>query len=347
MELSFHPYTLTLRGTFTISTYSRTTTPGILVELRHDGLTGYGEASLPQYLGETVDNAAKFLSRVDLSQFKDPLMTDDILTHVAGIDHGHCAAKAAIDIALHDLAGKIIGQPCHKLLGLDKAKAPATSYTIGIGSPNETRGKVREAAAKYKILKVKLGTDHDRQIIETIRQETDLPITVDANQGWRDPAEAIDMAHWLAGQGTLLIEQPFPREDLDMTARLSEASPIPIIADEAVQRATDIPRLHGAFDGINIKLMKCTGMHEAWSMVATARSLGMRVMLGCMTETSCAISAAAQLSPAVDFADLDGNLLISNDPFHGVTVSDGRLVLNDAPGIGVRPAERQAQTFTI
>ena len=346
MRLSFHPYTLKLRETFTISTYSRDTTPCIIVRLDHDGFTGYGEASLPQYLGETADSAARFLSQVDLSQFKDPLMTEDILSYVAAIDQGHCAAKAAIDIALHDLAGKIIGQPCHKLLGLDKAKAPITSYTIGIGPETETRQKVRAAATKYKILKVKLGTDHDRHIIETLRQETSIPITVDANQGWRDPSEAIDMAHWLAGQGTLLIEQPFPRADLDMTARLSEASPIPIIADESVQRATDIPRLQGAFDGINIKLMKCTGMREAWSMIATARALGMRVMLGCMTETSCAISAAAQLSPAVDFADLDGNLLISNDPFTGVAVAGGRITLPDAPGIGVQPAGGQTETFT-
>lgn len=335
MKLTFSPYTLELKHTFTISTYSRDSTPGVQVRLRHEGITGYGEAAMPQYLGETVESVMSFLSKADMSQFNDPMMTEDILSYVDHLAPGNCAAKAAIDIALHDLIGKMMDIPCHRLFGLDKSKAPETSYTIGIASPQETTQKVKEASDKYHILKVKLGTNHDRQIIESVRRETDTPLIVDANQGWNDLDKAIDMCHWLKEMGVRLVEQPMKRDKLDQMARLREASPIPIFADESVQRASDIWRLDGVVDGINIKLMKCTGMHEAWNMINIARSLGMMTMLGCMTETSCAVSAAAQLSPAVDFADLDGNLLIANDPFDGMHVVGGRITLNDRPGIGV------------
>lgn len=335
MRLTFYPYTLRLRQTFSISTYSRTTTPAVQVELEHDSVVGYGEAAMPQYLGETVDSVMAFLSRVDMEQFDDPFVMEDILSYVSGVGEGNHAAKAAIDIALHDLTGKLLGVPCYKLFGLDKRKAPVTSYTIGIGGEAETRDKVSKAGRDFKLLKVKIGTDHDRQIISLVRQYTDLPLIVDANQGWHDLGEAIEMSHWLKEQNVLLIEQPMKRGELDMTARLREESLLPIFADESVQTAQDIFGLKGVFDGINVKLMKCGGMREARKMIDIARTLGMNVMLGCMTETSCAISAAAQLAPAVDFADLDGNLLIGNDIFSGVGISDGKIMLNDRAGIGV------------
>ena len=193
-----------------------------------------------------------------------------------------------------------------------------------------------EAAGKFNILKVKVGLDTDEEMIRTIRTVTDVPLAVDANQGWKDRSKALDEIFWLKEQGVVLVEQPLPIAALDDTAWLTERSPLPIIADESVQRLADIRGLAGAFNGINIKLMKCTGMREAIKMVHTARALGMKVMLGCMTETSCAVSAAAQLSPLADFADLDGNLLISNDRFTGVTVVDGRLTLPDRPGLGLK-----------
>ena len=175
----------------------------------------------------------------------------------------------------------------------------------------------------------------DKETIRAIREITSVPIAVDANQGWKDREEALDMIHWLAEQGIVMVEQPMPKEQIDDIAWLRERTPLPIFADEAVQRLADIKALEGAYDGINIKLMKCTGMREAWKMVNYARAEGMKVMVGCMTETSCAVSAAAQLSPAVDFADLDGNLLISNDRFDGMKVVDGKISLPDRPGIGI------------
>lgn len=335
LQLKFFPYELQLRHTFTVASYSRTTTPDVQVEISWEGVTGYGEASMPQYLGQTVESVCGFLSRVDLSQFKDPFLLEDILEYVDSLSPGDTAAKAAIDIALHDLVGKLLGAPWYKLWGFNPAKAPSTTFTIGIDTPEVVREKTLEAAGKFNILKVKVGLDTDAQMIETIRSVTSVPLAVDANQGWKDRTKALDEIFWLKEQGVVLVEQPLPVSALDDTAWLTERSPLPIIADESCQRLTDIQRLAGAFSGINIKLMKCTGMREARAMVSTARALGMKVMIGCMTETSCAVSAAAQLSPAVDFADLDGNLLISNDRFSGVRVVNGRLTLPDKPGIGI------------
>jgi len=336
MILRFTPYTAELRHAFTIATASRTSTPGMLVEVEHDGVIGYGEASMPPYLGETQASVAAFLARVDLGRFPDPFQLGEILPAIDALAPGNTAAKAAVDIALHDWIGKKLGAPWHRIWGLDPAKAPVTSFTIGIDTPEVVRQKTREAAP-YKIIKVKLGRDPatDRALIDAIREVTDRPITVDANQGWPNRAEALRMIEWLATRGVIFIEQPMPKENPDDTAWLRERSPLPLIADESVQRLLDVRRALGVFDGINIKLMKCTGLREAHEMITVARALGLKVMLGCMTETSCAISAAAQLSPLVDWADLDGALLIKNDVFLGTTVVDGKLTLNDLPGIGV------------
>ena len=230
----------------------------------------------------------------------------------------------------------MMGQPWFRIWGLNPGKAPDTTFTIGIDTPDVVREKTRECADKFNILKVKVGLDNDKEMIETIREITDLPIAVDANQGWKDKNLALDMIGWLAEHGVVMVEQPMPKEMLDENAWLTENSPLPVFADEAIQRLEDIPSIKGAYSGINIKLMKCTGMREAWKMANYARAEGMRVMVGCMTETSCAVSAAAQLSPVVDFADLDGNLLISNDRFEGMTVVDGKITLPDRPGIGIK-----------
>ena len=250
---------------------------------------------------------------------------------------GDRAAKAAVDIALHDLVGKLLGAPWYRIWGLDPSKAPDTTFTIGIDTPEVVREKTRECADRFNILKVKVGLDNDKEMIRTIREITDLPIAVDANQGWKDRSMALDEIYWLKENGIVMVEQPMPKERIDDNAWITERSPLPIFADEAIQRLTDIPSVKGAYHGINIKLMKCTGMREAWKMLNYARAEGMKVMIGCMTETSCAVSAAAQLSPAVDFADLDGNLLISNDLFDGMKVKAGRIVLPDRPGIGILP----------
>ncbi len=335
LHLNYFPYELQLRHTFTVASYSRKTTPDVQVELTWEGVTGYGEASMPPYLGQSVETVCSFLSKVNLEQFTDPFRMEDILDYVDGLSEGDSAAKAAIDIALHDLVGKLLGVPWYKIWGLDPAKAPSTTFTIGIDTPDVVREKTLEAAGKFNILKVKVGLDTDEEMIRTIRSVTNVPLAVDANQGWKDRSKALEEIFWLKEQGVVLVEQPLPVDRIEDTAWLTERSPLSIIADESIQRLRDIATIKGAFHGINIKLMKGTGMREALKMIHTARALGMKVMLGCMTETSCAVTAAAQLSPLVDFADLDGNLLISNDRFKGVTVVNGRLTLPDGPGLGL------------
>lgn len=340
MKLRFFPYELKLRHVFTVASYSRSTTPDVQVEIEYDGIIGYGEASMPPYLQKelgTVESVMAFLKRVQdcIGDFTDPFKIEEILTHIDSMSEGDAAAKTAVDIALHDLVGKLLQAPWYKIWGLDKEKTPSTTFTIGIDTPDVVRQKTRECAEQFNILKVKLGRDNDKEMIETIRSVTSLPIAIDANQGWKDKHYALDMIHWLKERGIVMIEQPMPKEQLDDTAWVTERSPLPVFADESIQRLRDIPRLKGAFSGINIKLMKCTGMREAWKMLTLARALDMRVMVGCMTETSCAISAAAQLSPAVDFADLDGSLLIANDRFRGMEVIKGKITLPELPGIGV------------
>lgn len=335
LKLRFQPYNLQLKHVFTVATYSRTTTPDVQVEVEYDGITGYGEASMPPYLGESVESVTRFLQQVNLEQFSDPFQLEEILAYVDGIMTGNTAAKASVDIALHDLVGKLLGAPWHKIWGLDKSKAPSTTYTIGIDTPDVVRQKTLEVAGQFNILKVKLGRDNDKEMIETIRSVTQLPIAVDANQGWTDKHHALDMIFWLKEQGIVMVEQPMPKTQLDDIAWVTQQSPLPIFADESLQRLSDVVKLKDAFTGINIKLMKCTGMREAWKMVTLGRALGMKVMVGCMTETSCAVSAAAQFSPAVDFADLDGNLLIANDRFKGMEVVKGKITLNDLPGLGL------------
>ena len=336
MILRHFPHTLELRHAFTIATASRTTTPAVIVTVERDGIVGYGEAAMPPYLGESQASAAAFLERVDLARFADPFQLEEILPAIDALAPGNTAAKAAVDIALHDWIGQKLGAPWFRIWGLDPAKAPVTSFTIGIDTPEVVRQKTVEAAP-YKIIKVKLGRDPatDRRLIDTIREVTDRPITVDANQGWKIRDEALRMSEWLATRNVIFIEQPMPKEQPDDTAWLRARSPLPLIADESVQRLADVRRAVGVFDGINIKLMKCTGLREAHKMITLARALDLKVMLGCMTETSCAISAAAQLSPLADWADLDGALLIKNDLFTGTTIVEGKIALPDRPGLGL------------
>jgi L-alanine-DL-glutamate epimerase-like enolase superfamily enzyme len=334
LKLSFEPYNLQLKHVFTLANSSRSTTPVMLVKLEYEGITGFGEASMPPYLGESQESAGKFLAALKLQQFNDPFRMDEILEYVDQSAPGNTAAKASVDIALHDLVGKMLKQPWYKIWGFSAENTPVTSFTIGIDTPDVIRQKVKEAA-EFKILKVKLGRDTDKEMIETIRSVSDVPLCVDVNQGWKDKKEALEMIYWLMEKGVEYVEQPMPKENRDEIAWLTQNSPLPIIADEAVQRLSDVQNTIGIYSGINIKLMKCTGMREAHKMINLARANNMKVMIGCMTETSCAVSAAAQLSPLANWADLDGNLLISNDPYKGVKITDGKITLNELPGIGI------------
>jgi L-alanine-DL-glutamate epimerase-like enolase superfamily enzyme len=334
MKLQFKPYELHLKHVFTLASGSRSTTPGMQTEIRYEGVVGYGEASMPPYLGESVESVAGFLKLVDLSGFDSPFLVEEILTYIENLAPGNHAAKASVDIAIHDLAGKLMNQPWYRIWGLDPRKTPDTSFTIGIDTPEVVREKVREAT-QFRILKVKLGQKNDREMIETVRSETDRPVCVDVNQGWTDRNMALEMIQWLKEKGVVFVEQPMPKEAIDDIAWLTANSPLPVIADEAVQTVADLKKIDGVYSGINVKLMKCGGMHAAHTMISMARALQMKVMIGCMTETSCAVTAAAQLSPLVDWADLDGNLLIDNDLFEGLKIRDGKIILPELPGIGI------------
>lgn len=337
LNLRFRPYELKLRHAFNLARSQRTTTPGVQVEIEYDGIVGYGEASMPPYLGESVKSVTNFLSKLDLGQFADPFRIEDIHDYMDSIAPNDRAAKASVDIALHDLTGKIMGQPWYKIWGLNPEKCPNTSFTISYDAdPEEMRRKIEETAP-FKVVKVKMGVGHDKETVEAFRRHSNTPICVDANQGWTDKEQALDMCHWLAENGCVFVEQPFDKKMFEETAWLRERSPLPIIADEFLQRLPDVRRAADAYDGINIKLMKCGGLHDAYRMAVLARGLGMKVMIGCMTETSCAVSAAAQLAGLADWVDLDGNLLIANDLFDGMKIVDGRVEVSDLPGIGITP----------
>ncbi len=331
----YKPYELQLKHVFTLATSSRSTTPVMLTEIEYEGVIGYGEASMPPYLGESHATASLFLSKVDLSQFDDPFLIEDIVTYIDKIAPGNHAAKASVDIALHDLVGKLMNQPWYRIWGLNPQHTPNTSFTIGIDKPEVVIAKTKEASP-YKILKVKLGQGNDKEMIQAVRSVTNTLICVDVNQGWTDKNMALDMTHWLKEQGVVFVEQPMPKESVDDIAWLTQNSPLPIIADEAIQTIADFKDVQGVYSGINVKLMKCGGMRSAYTMIGMARALGMKVMIGCMTETSCAVTAAAQLSPLADWADLDGNLLISNDVYEGLLIKNGKIVLPDRPGIGIK-----------
>jgi L-alanine-DL-glutamate epimerase-like enolase superfamily enzyme len=338
LKLSFVPQTLKFKRPFSIAHGSRDSTPVVFTRLEHDGVSGYGEASMPPYLGESHKSVLAFLAKAEvvLRKFRPDDAMETILGEIDGIAKGNTAAKASIDIAFHDMLGKILNQPCHKMFGADDEKELFTAYTIPMDEPKGIQKRVEEAE-EYRILKVKLGSAEDKKIIEEIRKHTDKNIIVDANEGWADKHFALEMTGWLAERNVLLVEQPMPKERMEDIAWLTSKSPIPVIADESVQRFSDIEKIKGAFSGINIKLMKCTGLHEAQQMIKEARKLEMKIMIGCMSETTCGVSAAAQLAPLADWIDLDGPLLIKEDYFDGVKFSGGKIILNKLPGIGVKP----------
>lgn len=340
MKLSFKPHTLYFKHPFKIAHGVRTSTPIVIVELEHEGIIGYGEASMPPYLGESHETVLAFLKNVSflLEKHKDPFQIESILMEIDLFAPNNSAAKASIDIALHDLIGKLQNKPCWQLFDADKNTAPFTTYTLGMDEPEVIKQKI-EDGKNFKILKVKLNGENDKAIINNIRSITNKPIAIDVNQGWKNKEEALEMIHWLSDKNVLFIEQALAKNNMDDARWLFERSTLPLFADESIQRYVDIDNVKDCFHGINIKLMKCTGIQEAFKMIKRARELNLKVLIGCMSETSCAISAAAQLSPFADYADLDGALLIKNNLFDGITFTEGKITLNDMPGIGVVPKE--------
>jgi L-alanine-DL-glutamate epimerase-like enolase superfamily enzyme len=301
-----------------------------------DGVTGHGEgAPIPRYK-ETAVTAQAAIGKVrGYVASTDPWQFSKLIGEVFQRIDGQYAAKAALDIALMDWIGQKLGVPLYRYFGLDAADAPITTFSIGIDTPEMTRKKLEEAA-QFPVLKIKVGLDTDEATMETVRKFTDKPLRVDANEGWTDKEVAVRKINWLEKMGVQFVEQPMPASMIEETRWVRTRVHLPLIADEACLHASDIPKVKDAFDGVNIKLDKSGGVLEAYRMIEIAKSLGLKTMLGCMVSSSVSVTAAAHLSPLVDYADLDGNLLIANDPFVGVTVENGKLILPDRPGLGLR-----------
>ncbi len=330
---------LRLKRVFTIARGSRSVVPTVIVRVTADGVTGFGEASPLARYGESVESVAGFLGSVAGEIGGDPSDTDGMLDRIDRLGTGNASARAALDIALHDWAGKRLGVPLWKHFGITAPDAPPTSMTIGIDTPSGVVGKVLEAEA-FGVLKVKMGVPGDRELVEAVRSVTSKPLRVDANEGWNTREEALGHLRWLEGVGVELVEQPLPAGRADDVAWLRERSGIPLYADEDLRGYADLAGIARAYDGVNVKLMKCGGLRQARKIIAAARSLGLKVMIGCMIETSVGISAAAQIAPLADVTDLDGSLLVDNDPFVGAVAGDGTIALGQRPGIGVAEAPR-------
>ncbi len=331
---------LHLRHTWTTVMSSSEYRDNLHLAYTRDGVTGRGEgAPIVRYKEDAASAQRTVQSLRPALSAADPWRFHALMEEISRKVQGQYAAKAAIDIALMDWVTQSLGVPLYRYLGLDARATPVTTFSIGIDTPEVTRQKVREAEA-FPVLKIKVGLATDEETIAAVRSVTSKPLRVDANEGWKDKEEAVRKINWLESQGVEFVEQPLPATMIEETRWVRSRVHIPIIADEACLHPSDIPKLADAFDGVNIKLMKCGGIQEARRMIEMARALGMKTMLGCMIESSIGITAAAHLSPLVDYADLDGNLLIANDPYTGVTVDRGKLILPGRPGLGLRPATR-------
>jgi L-Ala-D/L-Glu epimerase len=327
-------YELQLKHAWTLSRGTWNVRRNVLVRIEKDGVAGIGEAAPIARYNETAESALAFIEKAKPLLGKDLWQYQDLWREIDALAPGEHAAKAALDMAVLDWVARGAGVPLYRFLGLNGTKTPPTTYSIGIDDVKVMQGKVREAG-DFGVYKIKLGTPDDKKIIEGIREVTAKPIRVDANEGWKTKEEALAMIEWLAGRGVELVEQPMPAGMTGEFPWLKARSPLPVFADESLMSAADIPGIAAGFHGVNVKLMKCGGIQEAARMVALARTMGLKTMVGCMIETSLGITAAASISPLFDYADLDGNLLIGNDPFQGARTVGGRLVLEEKPGLGV------------
>jgi len=330
---------LNLRHTWTTTMSSSEFRETLHLGFRSQGTTGRGEGAPIVRYQESAQTARKAVESVaGYLKTADPWKFSKVLGEVFRRMDGEWAAKAAIDIALMDWVGQKLGVPLYRYFGLDARDAPVTTFSIGMDKPDVVRQKIREAE-QFPVLKIKVGLDSDEEMMASVRAATKKPLRVDANEGWKSREEAVRKINWLESQGVEFIEQPMPASMIGDIRWVRSKVHIPIIADEACLHPRDIPELATAYDGVNVKIDKCGGMLEAFRMIQIARSLGLKVMLGCMVSSSVAVTAAAHLSPLADYADLDGNLLISNDPYTGVLVEKGRLILPNRPGLGLLPAK--------
>jgi L-alanine-DL-glutamate epimerase-like enolase superfamily enzyme len=330
-------YELHLRQAWTLSRGTWDIRRNVLVRLERDGLVGYGEAApIPRY-EESAESNQAFIAQARPILEKDLWEFDDRWREIDRLAPGQNAAKAALDMAILDWVGKSLKIPLYKFFGLNKNKTVPTTFSISIAEVPVMQ-KTAQEAKDFQALKIKLGSKDDKKIIEGLREVTNRPIRVDVNEGWKDRQQALEMINWLADKNVEFVEQPMPAANLEDYRWLKERVKLPLIADESVHKIQDVPALASGFHGINIKLMKCGGLQEALRLVAVARSLNLKLMLGCMIESSLAISAGATISPLFDYVDLDGNLLINNDPFRGLKLQGDRWLLSDQSGLGVEPS---------
>lgn len=338
MEFNYLPFLLEYKHPFGVSSNTRTHTQTVFTKISWEGFSGYGEACLPPYLGETLEDTLALFEKAKpiINKQTYPCSIAEIILEIDELSENGNAAKAAIDIALHDLKGKIEKKSVRQLYRLQNKNYAITACTIGIADEETIKQKIEEAA-DFSILKIKAGTADDKALIELIRKHTDKPLYVDVNQGWKDKNFALDMIAWFKEKGVLLVEQPLPVDQLEDMTWLTANCVLPTIADESVKRLVDIPKIKDAFSGINIKLMKCTGIKEAFEMIELAKELNLKVFLGCMAESSCGTSAMAQLMDCADYIDLDAPHLLKNDPFRGIKYSKGNILINEEPGIGSIP----------
>lgn len=333
LKLAYAPYSLQFKHPFGLAYGTRSTTKIVYVKITGNGFSGYGEAALPPYLDETQQSVIAFLHKaISVIQAHTlPFSIEDIMETIDALAPNNNAAKACIDIALHDLLGKYMNRPVYEILQADQPQPKNTSVTISIGNLDIIPEKLQELN-EYNILKIKLGNKNDTEIIEVIRKHTNKPLVVDVNQGWTDKHVALEMIRWLHTQHVLFVEQPLPKENYNDMSWLTERSPLPTIADESMQRFSDMDKITGCFNGINLKLMKCAGLLEAVKIIRYAKEKNLKINIGCMSESSCGIAAAAQIMQQADWIDLDGPLLIKNDPFTGAVFKDGKLSIDHAAG---------------
>jgi len=337
MHLTYHTIDLKLKHPFRISRSVTEFKKNVIVQIEE----GIGEAAPSAYYGENAETVIECLEKVKDKIDDDPFQIESILSNLDKKITGNYSAKAAIDAALYDLVGKRLNIPVYKLLGLDGKKPLITSYTIGIDTPDKMKEKTKEAKS-FTVYKVKVGVENDVEMVKAVREVTDAKIRVDANAGWRSADEALHKIDQLKKYGIEFVEQPIDPSDKRGLEKIKKESEIPIIIDECLMTSRDIPDFVGLCDGINIKLAKCGGIREALRMIHVARAHGLRVMIGCMIESSVGIAAAAQIGSLADFLDLDSNLLLSNDPYEGISAKNGMIYLSDLPGLGIVPKRNNA-----
>jgi L-Ala-D/L-Glu epimerase len=335
-KVKITPYHIQLNHAFGVSGHTRTNTPIVLLELTYKGIIAYGEASLPPYLGVTQADVIAFLNTINF-EFVAANSIKAVHNYLNTLPNALAPAICAVDIAWHDLQCKLNNTTVASYYGIDVTTMPCTTFTIGIDAPETIATKVKEGN-DFKLLKIKVGSANDVALLTALKQATHKPFMVDANQGWQTLQQVIELSTWLQKNGCYCIEQPFTKHDVENTKALKALQILPLFADEAFQTINDLDKIAHSFDGVNIKLMKCGGIYPALQIIKAARALNLKIMLGSMNESSCAILAAAHIAPLCHYADLDGPWLINNNPFNNPCLVEGKIIIENKVGLGLTPS---------